>query len=253
MAPANIKNFEIKIGKTGVVIMTIGMSALLFAAFLFGVDVGRSIDTYPEKISAMPQKVLDFLWRPQKIRIDVDDSHIRQKEPSKEDDVDLTFYTALTNKKGDQETDSINNEAQVVGNPKKDESVVLDFKDPLKTQEGVLESSKINQAEPAKREEKQDRKTTEIEKPQSSIGHDNFIVQAASLIEKKKAEELSKQVSSLGYKSTVVKTELEEKGTVYRIMVSGFSSKHQALMASKKISRKIGTKCIIKKIRHPEN
>jgi len=37
MATGNIKNFELKIGKTGVIIVVAGMAVLLCAAFLFGV------------------------------------------------------------------------------------------------------------------------------------------------------------------------------------------------------------------------
>ncbi|HON57947.1 MAG TPA: SPOR domain-containing protein [Smithella sp.] len=256
MAPANIKNFEIKIGKTGVVIMALGMSALLFVAFLFGVDVGKNIDTYPEKIAAIPQQVMDVLWRPQKIHIDVDDSHANQKVQSKEGDIDLTFYNALTNKKGDPKTESMQDEANVVGNLKRDESVVLDFNDPGKSSESASEGSKKNPVEPVRAEEKQESKTpsktTEKEEPQLSVNHDHFVIQAASLKEKKKAEDLNKKVSSLGYKSSVVKAELEGKGTVYRIMVSGFASKHQAVTASEKISKKIGTKCIVRNTKHHE-
>jgi len=41
MAPTNIKTFELKIGKTGVVIIVVGMAVLLSISFLFGVDVGK--------------------------------------------------------------------------------------------------------------------------------------------------------------------------------------------------------------------
>jgi len=252
MAPANIKNFEIKIGKTGVIMVVLGMSALLFGAFLFGVDVGKNIDTYPEKISAVPRQVLDFLWRPQKIHLDVDDVRINQKTQPQDDPIDLTFYNALTNKEG-QEKSSLNNEPAVVGNLKKDETVVLDFNNGGKKTEETIQKDQKSQTEPVMKNDRQEKTTKqdsgEGEKPRSFPHQNAFLIQAGSLKEKKKAVELNKKVASLGYKSDVVKTEIKGKGTVYRIMVSGFSAKDQAEEASDKISKKIGTKCIIKSIK----
>ena len=69
MATGNIKNFELKVGKAGLIIIIVGMAVLLCMAFLFGVDVGKNIDTYPEKIAALPQKTLALIWRPAKISV----------------------------------------------------------------------------------------------------------------------------------------------------------------------------------------
>jgi len=47
MAAKNTHRFELRMGKLGLALFILGMSALLFAVFLFGVNVGKNIDTYP--------------------------------------------------------------------------------------------------------------------------------------------------------------------------------------------------------------
>ena len=68
MATGNIKKFELKLGRAGLIIVIVGFSALLCAFFLLGVTVGKNIDTYPEKIASLPQRVLALVWRPAKIK-----------------------------------------------------------------------------------------------------------------------------------------------------------------------------------------
>jgi len=67
MGPGNIKKFELKLGKTSLFIVVGGMTVLLCLSFVLGVEVGKNIDTYPEKISSMPQQVLALFWRPAKV------------------------------------------------------------------------------------------------------------------------------------------------------------------------------------------
>jgi cell division septation protein DedD len=51
MTSKNIRVFELKLGKRALILFIVGMSCLLFVVFLFGVTVGKNIDTYPEKFS----------------------------------------------------------------------------------------------------------------------------------------------------------------------------------------------------------
>ncbi|HQI23950.1 MAG TPA: hypothetical protein PLV15_03845, partial [Smithella sp.] len=69
MATQNTKKFELKIGKTGVLIILGGMTGLLCAAFLLGVDIGKNIETSPGEIASLPQKALAMVWRPAKIKM----------------------------------------------------------------------------------------------------------------------------------------------------------------------------------------
>jgi cell division protein FtsN len=51
MTSKNVRVFELKLGKRALILFIVGMSCLLFVVFLFGVTVGKNIDTYPEKFS----------------------------------------------------------------------------------------------------------------------------------------------------------------------------------------------------------
>ncbi len=51
MTSKNVRVFELKLGKRALILFIVGMSCLLFVVFLFGVKVGKNIDTYPEKYS----------------------------------------------------------------------------------------------------------------------------------------------------------------------------------------------------------
>lgn len=51
MASKNVRVFELKLGKRALILFIVGMSCLLFVVFLFGVTIGKNIDSYPEKYS----------------------------------------------------------------------------------------------------------------------------------------------------------------------------------------------------------
>jgi cell division protein FtsN len=51
MTSKNVRVFELKLGKRALILFIAGMSCLLFVVFLFGVTVGKNMDTYPEKYS----------------------------------------------------------------------------------------------------------------------------------------------------------------------------------------------------------
>ncbi len=242
MATGNIKNFELKIGKAGLIIVVVGMAFLICTAFLFGVDVGKNIDTYPDKIAALPQKALALVWQPAKIRaaqIATDNKNgPNQPQTQNKENIDLTFYKALTSKKGIQEQPvtekqpvfppSLNGEETVAGN------FNIEVKKPPVS---VNEKSK----------EKGELKESKNE-PNIDSNKQKFKIQVASLKDKTTANKMSKKIASLGFTSQVIKTDAQGKGILYRVVVSGFEDKVQADEAAQKISRKTGTDCIIKSV-----
>jgi cell division protein FtsN len=241
MATGNIKNFELKIGKTGLVIIVAGMSAFLCAAFLFGVDVGKNIDTYPDKIAAFPQRVLALVWRPARIGVaqNAPDNKNGQHPSSAEKNIDLTFYDALTSKKGIANADSLPERQPADLQTKSEEEAAKgNFN---------IEAQKPSQTADEKSKAIQEPKVKEAAAVVAA-GKNQFIVQAASLKEKKKANQVSKKISSLGFKSEIIKTEIKGKGIMFRVMASGFENKVQAQEAAQKISSKTGTNCIVKSI-----
>lgn len=248
MANGNAKNFELKIGKTGLMIIVAGMTALLCAAFLFGVDVGENMDVYPQKIASIPQRALALVWRPAKIKMaqNTPDNKAAQNQAGgvqeshaalPDENIDLTFYNKLTGKKGSPD-EELSMEKNQAGLPSKNEE---------EAQKGKfnIETTKQPAATNVKSIEKEVNKEAQSV-PNANSQKNKFTVQAASLKDKDKARQINKKISALGFKSEIIKTEIKGKGTTFRVIATGFSDKAKAEEASKKISSKTGTKCIIR-------
>jgi cell division protein FtsN len=241
MKSGNVKNFELKVGKAGLIIIVVGMAVLLCTAFLFGVDVGKNIDTYPDKIAALPQKVLALFWRPANIRAaqSAPDNKNGPSQPQTQENMDLTFYNALTSKEGILKEQPVPEKQPVFLPPQNGEETVT----------GNFNIEAQNQPGPAneKTKEKGDIKAKEIAPSLASNKH-KFIIQVASLKDKTKANKMNKKISSLGFISQVIKVDVKGKGVLFRVVVSGLEDKVQADEAAQKITKKTGTNCIIKSV-----
>lgn len=241
MKSENIKNFELKVGKAGLIIIVFGMAVLLCTSFLFGVDVGKNIDTYPDKIAALPQKALALIWQPANIRAaqSVPDNKDGPSQPQTQENIDLTFYNDLTSKKGMQKEQPV---------PEK-QPVFLPPPDEKETVANNFNVANHNPPAPVneKTRAKGDIKAKEIA-PSVASNTKKFIIQAASLKDKTTANKMSKKIASLGFMSQVIKVNVKGKGTLYRVVVSGFEDKVQADEAAQKITKKTGTNCLIKSV-----
>ena len=239
MKSGNVKNFELKVGKAGLIIIVVGMAVLLCTAFLFGVDVGKNIDTYPDKIAALPQKALALVWQPAKIRAaqSAPDNKNRPSQPQNQENIDLTFYNDLTSKKGIPKEQPVSEKQPVIFPPQNgEETVTGNFN--VETQNPPVP---VNE----KTREKGEPKAKEVALSVAS-NKQKFIIQVASLKEKTNANKIIKKLDSLGFSSQVVKFESKGKGILFRVVVSGFENKVQAQEAALKISKKTGKSCIIK-------
>jgi len=240
MKSGNIKNFELKVGKAGLIIIVVGMAVLLCTAFLFGVDVGKNIDTYPDKIAALPQKALALVWQPAKIRAaqSVPDSKSGPSQLQNQENIDLTFYNDLTSKKGIPKEQQVPEKQPVFFPPQNgEETVTGNFNEETKNPPPVPVNEKIK--------EKIEPKTKEVA-PSIASSKQKFIIQVASLKEKTKANKIIRKIASLGFTSQVVEFESKRKGILFRVVVFGFENKVQAQEAALKISQKTGTSCLIK-------
>ncbi len=239
MKSGNVKNFELKVGKAGLIIIVVGMAVLLCTAFLFGVDVGKNIDTYPDKIAALPQKALALVWKPAKIRAaqSAPDNKNRPSQPQNQENIDLTFYNDLTSKKGIPKEQPVSEKQPVIFPPQKgEETVTGNFN--VETQNPPVP---VNE----KTREKGEPKAKEVALSVAS-NKQKFIIQVASLKEKTNANKIIKKLDSLGFSSQLVKCESKGKGILFCVVVSGFENKVQAQEAALKISKKTGKSCIIK-------
>ena len=248
MVFGNVKKIELKLGRTGIIIIASGMAVLLCIAFMLGVVVGKNIDTYPEKIASIPKAVLALIWRPAKLPVTPDSVDIEAPEglPKAGENIDLTFYNDLTSKKGVMKDTPLAEKKMVETPPPQTEA-------PPQQKEGkIIEPPIVSESQGAKiiSEKTNDKNKTETKKTKEPAvaGKQNFIIQAASLKEKVKAYQIIKNISDLGFKSHIVKIDIKGKGTWYRVIVSGFSERSAAQAAVDKIDKKIKTHCIIMRV-----
>ncbi len=272
MATGNEKKFELKIGKTGIFIVVMGMTAFLCASFLFGVNVGQNMETYPEKIASLPQRALALVWRPAKINLAQQDTsrgnientpssetrHVTATPP--EENIDLTYHQTLTSKKGMDRGDAFIEKKPVVAVPLNDEEnqkgafhieTRTENTDPnhflsynpsatqMKDGKETVKQKEILQSDSKKKAETSD--------DENSVVKYKFIIQVASLKEKSTAYKMNKEIASLGFHPKIIKTDIKGKGVLYRVVVSDINDREEAQKAANKISAKTKTKCMIKK------
>ena len=249
MASGNIKKMELKLGRTGIIIVVVGMTTLLCSVFMLGVHVGKNIDTYPEKIASIPQKALALIWRPAKNKAatDVADNKAVEGEPKAGESIDLTFYNDLTSKKGVGKDQPLSEKKMVETPPPQ-----TDLTQPKKEEKETIGGNGLEeQKQPAKVIEKAgDKKKHEVKEVDAPVAASSnaFIIQAASLKEKAKAYQMIKIITDIGFKSHVEKINIKGKGTWFRVIVSGFDERTRAQAAADKIAKKIKTKCIIRHV-----
>ncbi len=248
MSSGNIKKFELKLGRTGMIITVAGMAVLLCGSFILGVSVGKNINTYPEKISSTPQHILSFFWRPAKVASRQSGAESGDASAGK-GNIDLAFHNTLTGSKTlpiqppaaekvpEKEVAIDQNAAAPAGpEPKtqKEEDVA---------RQEVAPSGKDVIAEKIIAANKSQKKEESVAPVSTGA---SYFIHVASVKDKSKADQVNKAVADLGYKSKVVKTDVKGKGIWYRIIATGFETKAQAKAAVDKISKKVKTTCIIR-------
>ena len=249
MASGNSKKMELKLGRTGITIVVLGMAILLFSVFLLGVVVGKNIDTYPQKIASIPQKALALIWQKGKANTApvFPDNKKVEGEPKAGEAPVLTFYNDLTNKKGEAKDQPLTEKKMVETPPPKKELAQPNAEDEKITDGTILETPKKTAAVTKKADEKKKSDVKQSDAPVTA-SKQSFIIQAASMKEKSKATRINKTVAKLGYPSKIVKVDIKGKGTWYRVIATGFETKAQAQAAADKITQKTKTDYIIKRV-----
>lgn len=268
MATVNEKKFELKIGKSGILVVILGMAGLLCAAFLFGVDVGQNMEVYPGKIASLPERALALVWRPARVKLaQQNTTEIPGGEKTvtagagqnvssapADESIDLTYHKTLTSKDGLTREDSFAAGKPLHAAPGMDQDI-QQGKFHIDTQpQTPVEKTPLQENAPAKEKEAVKQKAEEgapTDVSEKTKGKSKYIVQVASLKDKATAYQMNKKIAALGFESKVIKTEIKGKGTLYRVVASNLSDKDHALQAAKKISGKTGSNCIVKKIEAP--
>ncbi|HYA15507.1 MAG TPA: SPOR domain-containing protein [Syntrophales bacterium] len=218
MSSKNVRTFELKLGKRALVLFIIGMSCLLFIVFLFGVTVGKNIDTYPEKFArGIPSMIKEKLgWSSNRI-----DTTETVSEPSKEYSKSAGEEKATEEKKVSVTVPVGNEEPQAA------------VQAPASTQEQKSSVSPV--VEQAKK------------KPPRM--DEKYLINVVSYKEKDKANRLYKKLKDLGFTPKITEAELHEKGKWFRVTLEGFDSREQAQKVADDVTKKIrGLNCAIHKV-----
>jgi cell division protein FtsN len=201
------RDFELKLGKLGVVLFTLGISCLLLASFIFGVMVGLNIESAPEDIAKSIPRLIK-----QKIAKAPEDGESPKQEGGQEegpkraltgekDDLKLSYFDTLT-KKSDAVKPSVE---------------LKDKKEP---------SPKAAEKTPAAK--------------------GKFILQVVSMQDRSKAEEMRGTLIQMGYDPVVDVAEIPNKGKWYRVKLRGFETREDARRVAQEIERKLkGVQCLV--------
>ncbi|HLA26997.1 MAG TPA: SPOR domain-containing protein [Syntrophales bacterium] len=249
MASRNLKNFEFRLGRPGIMFFAVGMSLLLFFVFIIGVMVGLHIDAYPEKIAGLPEIIRKRLYSPA--------VNTERISPGGE-------KTPLPDDAGDAGSlpDSLSlEEEESTASPGLEEKKSSPVAFPSGNMDGKEKSVDVGGdagARPAATlpvVKKQESKLP----PSDVAGEDGaqppnvggkYLVQAGSFQNINKADELSNKIIPLGYKPRVATTEVAGKGKWSRVVIEGFETKEEAMNAARVLSEKIkGVTCIVRPIK----
>jgi len=243
----NVHAFEIKLGKRALILFVIGMSCLLFIVFLFGVTIGKNIDTYPEKYSrGFSGAMIEMMG-------------LSSKRTMETVETVAELPTELT-KMGEEEKD-LEEKKEPVAIPEKIEEksptpqVMIPAREQrLPTHKAMIPDRDKKPPAPkavtsAKEQKPLSPPVVDNSKKQSPPVKEKYQVQVVSFNEKVKAEQLRKKLAAHGFKPVVVVTDLHEKGKWFRVTLEGYDSKEQAQKAADSVAGKIkGVNCVVHKV-----
>ena len=206
MSSQNSRDFEFKLGKLGLVLFTFGIALLLLSSFMFGVMVGKNIESYPEKIAkGIPQAIKETV---------VDAPHEAISKIIKEDEIKAS---------GEAE------------NKEQKDNFKVTFFDKLTEKEKQTSRELPGSAASSKSK-------NETRLPSKN----KYMIQLASFRDKTKMEALRKKLSTMGYTPRIDEINLVSKGTWYRVILDGFSNTDEARKIKTLLEKNIrGLKCII--------
>ncbi len=209
MRPQRVKEFEFRLGKLGLVIFVIGISFLLFLSFVMGVMVGVSMEGNPEQAAQGIPEIL------------------RQK-----------IARSAPGEGGAAEKGSPD-EGKKAGPADKDD-FKLTFFDTLTKGKG---QGAGDASQPKVR--KEEREAAPV-REQATAPAGKFVIQVASLQERKKAEELRDRLNTLGYAPYIDSAELSDRGRWYRVKLKGFETREQAQKVVDGLQARVkGLQCMI--------
>ncbi|HET6488808.1 MAG TPA: SPOR domain-containing protein [Syntrophales bacterium] len=213
MRPQRMKEFEFRLGKLGLTLFIIGISFLLFLSFVMGVMIGVNMEGNPDQISQGIPGI------------------IKQK-----------IGRAAPGETGGAEKGA-GEEAKKAGTAEKGE-FKLTFFDTLS--KGKVSGSADATPQKAKKEETRREETPTDAARTTVAAAGKFVIQVASLQDRKKAEDLRDRLNSMGYAPYIDSAELSDRGRWYRVKLKGFETKEEAQKVVDGLQAKVkGLQCMI--------
>jgi len=263
MAAKNAHRFEFRMGRLGLVLFVLGMSALLFSVFLFGIDVGKNIDTYPDRIAGyIPDRIRNRAgWTMGASKTVAGRQEEKKPETAGADkDMDLTFYNTLAKKQGDAGGLIV----ESPGEKKIDAGTTVEKTPPVPKPKARTEpteqasavtpqkSAAAPQAPVPAKPQKAAPATpvpapAAVQKKETAPAREKFLIQLVSYQQKSKADELAGRLKSMGYAPRIEVTNLPDKGKWFRVIMNGFQSREDAQKAADRVSKNVkGLSCVIR-------
>ncbi len=270
MTSRNEKKFEFKLAKQGLLLFVLGMSLLLFVAFVSGVMVGIHIDAYPERIA---QSIPDII----KSQLHHQKPHAAATTPVGRDE--LKPSPAVSEENNAAETPPSDLAAKQLlplpGNFRTEAKTTFPASLPVyqaditrKTQPSVAQKAtptlqpaatlpalpspkaQASMAPPPRLKTVKPAPPTEAAaKPAPKVAGE-YLVQVGSFQSRHKAQQFGNKFTALGYKPQVAMVELPNKGKWFRVVIGGFATRGEAMKAADLLSEKIkGVTCVV----HPAN
>ena len=258
MTSKNLKNFEFRLGRQGILLFVVSTSLLLFLVFILGVMVGMHIEAYPEKIArVMPhlirKQVERSLAKTEKTVPEEED--VGSRPQGEEGNPPVAVIKPLSPK-----TEEAKETAGV-----EDNKPPLASSQPFGTTVDAATGNKSSlaiagggSAKPlpaaATEEEKENRLLPQnligTSSKQKTTAEGKYMLRVVSFKSRKKAEQFSKKLTSLGYSPHVAVVELPKKGRWFRVVIEGFKTEEEARKAAAVLSEKIkGVNCVIRPIK----
>lgn len=208
------KRFRFTLGKIGFVFFVFGISALLLLSFLFGVMVGRNIDTYPQKIAKeIPAAVTKKI------------AGVIQGETAKE--IRTEGKPAGENGKTD-------------GKPAGEQGKA---EEKTAGEHGKTESSFQYRYFETLTQKKEPAPAAALPPPE-----EQYVIQVGSFRHRGQAEEVQKTLLSSGFHPVLDQVEMKESGNWYRVRLLGYRTLKEAKEAQAVVEKKLqGTRCIVRK------
>ena len=246
-------------GRLGLFLFILGMSGLLFFVFLFGVDVGKNIDTYPGRIASyIPDRIRDRAgWVTGGTKPLTAPKEEKTPDSAGADrDLDLTFYDTLAKKQADA--------GRLIVEPPREKRIEAEKaaeaqphaakpKVPAETAAAKSKKPAAAPQAPAIMNQQKSAPVTPLPPPAAAPKketvpvREKFLIQLVAYQQKSKADELAGKLKSLGYAPRVEVTSLPDKGKWFRVILNGFQTREDAQKAADKISRSIkGLNCVVR-------